>query len=156
MSSQGIALLLASLPVLGIFGADKFYLGLYTQGIIMVILTITILGLFITIPWASLCSLFLVISILWGGKPYLYPSTVEWAPIKKTDKIIAWIVVGLTVLSMIVNIVYINSATTSKTEEDKQIPTPTPKSTPSPTPTPETYIEKAEQKETYTEKIGVM
>jgi hypothetical protein len=65
---------------------------------------------------------------------------------------------------MIVNIVYINSAATSKTEENKQIPTP--KSTLSPTPTPETYIEKAEQKETYIEnteqketytgKIGVM
>lgn len=100
--SQGITLLLASL--FGIFGADKFYLGLKGQGIAMLVLTLTMFGLLVTIPWAYFSCLFLVIAILWNGKPMLYPSDIKWAPLTNTDRIIAWIVVGLAVLGMIYGI----------------------------------------------------
>ena len=73
--SQGIALLLAYF--LGIFGADKFYLGLTGQGIAMLILTLTLVGLIVTVPWTYLSSLFLVISILWNSKPMLYLSLIH-------------------------------------------------------------------------------
>jgi TM2 domain-containing membrane protein YozV len=98
--SQGIALVLAYL--FGIFGADKFYLGLTGQGITMIILTITIFGLLATIPWAYLSCLFLVIGILWKGKPMLYPDNIDWAPLTNTDRTIAWVVVGVTVIGMII------------------------------------------------------
>lgn len=97
--SQGITLVLAYL--FGIFGADKFYLGLTNQGIIMLILTLTVFGLFATVPWALLSSLFLVIGILWNGKPMLYPDNIKWAPLTQTDKTIAWIIVGITAVGII-------------------------------------------------------
>jgi TM2 domain-containing membrane protein YozV len=97
--SQGIALVLAYL--FGIFGADKFYVGLTGQGIAMVVLTCTIIGLFATIPWAYLSCLFLVIGILWNGKPMLYPDNIKWAPLTDTDRTIAWIVIAISVIGII-------------------------------------------------------
>jgi TM2 domain-containing membrane protein YozV len=97
--SQGIALILGYL--FGIFGADKFYVGLTGQGIAMVVLTCTIIGLFATIPWAYLSCLFLVIGILWKGKPMLYPDNIKWAPVTQTDTTIAWVIVAITVIGII-------------------------------------------------------
>ena len=101
--SQGIALILAY--ALGIFGADKFYIGLTTQGIIMLVLSITVIGLFVTVPWTYVSCLLLIISILWNSTPMLYPKDIKWAPITQTDKIIAWAIVGITLLGMIVPLV---------------------------------------------------
>jgi TM2 domain-containing membrane protein YozV len=115
--SQGITLLLASL--FGIFGADKFYLGLTGQGIAMIVLTLTIIGLAVTVPWAYLSCLFLVIAILWNGKPMLYPSDIKWAPLTNTDRIIAWIVVGLAVLGMIYGIFTRGNNDNSKDKDKK-------------------------------------
>lgn len=115
--SQGIALILAYL--FGIFGADKFYVGLTGQGIAMIVLTFTILGLFVSIPWAYLSGLFLVISILWKGTPMLYPSNIKWAPLTSTDTIIAWIIVGITVIGIIVGLFYRNGNIKIEDEDDK-------------------------------------
>jgi TM2 domain-containing membrane protein YozV len=96
--SKGVAALLSFF--LGPLGVDKFYVGATTLGIIQLILTITIFGMFISGPWAMLSTLALVIAILAGGVPFLYPK-VNWAPVTKSDKTIAWIVVGLAVLGFI-------------------------------------------------------
>lgn len=106
LPSQGIALFLAAIPPLGLFGADKFYLGLTTQGIIMVLLTLTLVGCLITVPWTYLCILFLIISILWGKTPLIYPNTINWAPLQSMDKIVAWVVIGLWLLGIVVGIIY--------------------------------------------------
>jgi TM2 domain-containing membrane protein YozV len=102
--SQGITLILASL--FGVFGADKFYLGLTSQGIITLVLSLTVIGLFISIPWVYLSCIFLVISILWNGKPMLYPDNIKWAPLTQTDKIIAWTFFGLAVLGIIISTIF--------------------------------------------------
>lgn len=98
--SQGIALLLNFF--LGLFGIDKFYVGRYDIGILQLILTFSVIGLLINIPLVALCTISLVIAILFEGLPFLYPG-VDWAPITKTDKAIAWIVVVLMILSMILS-----------------------------------------------------
>jgi amino acid transporter len=67
----------------------------------MVVLTCTIIGLFATIPWAYLSCLFLVIGILWKGKPMLYPDNIKWAPVTETDTTIAWVIVAITVIGII-------------------------------------------------------
>lgn len=90
----GIALLLNSF--LGIFGADKFYVGRYDLGILQFILTITIFGLFINIPWVALCSISLFIAIFLGGAPFMYPG-VQWAEISNRDKTIAVVLLVLMV-----------------------------------------------------------
>lgn len=100
--SKGVAAILAAL--LGPLGADKFYVGATGLGILQLILTITIIGLFISVPWAWLSALALVMAILFGGLPFLYPK-VNWAPTTQTDRTIAWIIVGLYVLGLVVGII---------------------------------------------------
>ena len=126
MSSQGIALILTSIPLINLFGADKFYLGLYTQGIIMILLTLSLVGLLISIPWVYLCSVFLIISIFFTGKPLFYPESVQWAPISKMDKIIAGIILFFMLLSIIFSIVYRKPTIENEDEKTKPTPTPTP------------------------------
>jgi TM2 domain-containing membrane protein YozV len=82
----GIALLLSFF--LGLFGADKFYIGRPDLGVLQIILTITFIGLAVNIPWVLLSILSLFIFIFLGGMPFMY-SGVEWAQITNTDKIIA-------------------------------------------------------------------
>jgi TM2 domain-containing membrane protein YozV len=96
--SQGVALLLNFF--FGLFGVDKFYAGRYDIGILQIILTFSIIGLLINIPLVALCTISLIIAILFEGLPFLYPG-VDWAPITKTDKTIAWIIVVLIFLSML-------------------------------------------------------
>ena len=96
--SLGIALILSSM--FGMFGADKFYAGAFGIGCIQLFLTLTIIGLLISIPWATLSTLFLTISILYGTSPMFYPS-VDWAPLTQNDKLIAYIVIGLYVFSLV-------------------------------------------------------
>ena len=137
MYSQGIALILASFPFLGLFGADKFYLGLTAQGFIMTLLTMTFVGCLVTVPWSFLCSLFLVISILWGKTPMFYPSDIKWDPLTNVDKIIAWIVLGLWLIGFIsgsFSYTIINKTRDESTNPTPTIPNPTPTS-PNPTPT---------------------
>jgi len=117
LPSQGITLLLTYF--LGIFGADKFYLGLTGQGIAMLLLTLTLFGLVITIPWTYLSCLFLVISILWNGKPMLYPSNIQWAPLTNTDKTITWIIVGVTFIGIIAGFFVGNRRIKYIKEDDK-------------------------------------
>jgi len=91
----GIALLLNFF--LGLFGADKFYIGRPDLGILQIVLTITLIGLFINVPWVLLCTISLCIAIFLGGMPFMYPG-VEWAEITNRDKIIA---VGLLIFLLI-------------------------------------------------------
>jgi len=128
LPSQGIALLLAS--ILGIFGADKFYLGLFGQGIAMLLLSLTFIGLLITIPWAYICTLFLVISILWNSKPIIYPDSIKWAPITNMDKIIAWFITCFLLLSFILNMLKIfQKKTKSEVKDSTQEKIPEPSAT---------------------------
>jgi TM2 domain-containing membrane protein YozV len=92
----GIALLLNFF--LGIFGADKFYVGNYDLGILQLILSITFIGLAITIPWTFLCMLSLFIFVFLGGSAFMYPN-VQWADISNTDKTIAIILILIMILS---------------------------------------------------------
>lgn len=97
---RGIALLLSYL--LGILGADKFYLGLIGQGVGMLILTLSIIGILGSGIWSLLCTISLVTAILYKNKPFMYPSTIEWEPVDDTDNTILWIVIGLMILEIIV------------------------------------------------------
>jgi len=97
--SQGIALLLNFF--FGTLGVDKFYVGRYDLGILQLILSLTLIGLFISAPWALLCTVSLLIAILYGGLPFMYPG-VEWAPLTQTDKKIAWVLFIIIILATII------------------------------------------------------
>jgi len=97
----GIAALLAAFPLTGPLGIDKYYVGATKIGIIQTVLTLTIIGLFATVPWAAVSTLALVVAIFAGGMPFLYPGVV-WAPVQTFDKAAAGIIIGLVVLSAIV------------------------------------------------------
>jgi TM2 domain-containing membrane protein YozV len=92
MKSKGTALILAGL--FGPLGIDKFYVGAPLLGFIQLFLAISIIGMLVSLPWAILSVLTLVLLILFGTSTFLYPS-VNWLPTTENDKIIAWIVVGL-------------------------------------------------------------
>jgi len=100
--SKGAALALAGL--FGPFGVDKFYVGLPELGLIQILLTITIIGMVITLPWSAITIIGLVLAILFGSGTLLYPG-VEWEETTTNDQIIAWIVVGLYVLGLVSTIV---------------------------------------------------
>ena len=97
--SKGIALLLSTF--FGIFGADKFYVGAIGQGVIILILTIIIIGIPISSMWASLSSLTLLLTILFGIGTFLYPQ-VNWAPTTQFDKNVGYVVAVLFVLGLII------------------------------------------------------
>jgi TM2 domain-containing membrane protein YozV len=94
MSSPGVAALLASLPLIGWAGADKFYIGRWDIGLIQLILTITVIGSLVSIPWSILSAFVLLLGIVSvGGSPiccYPTPST-GWAPVTSFDKVVGWI-----------------------------------------------------------------
>ena len=94
--SKGVALLLSFL--LGPFGVDKFYVGENTLGIIQLVLTLSFIGLAISIPWTLLCILSLLIAIALGGQAFMYPG-VKWRPDTKIDKIIMGVIIAFIVLS---------------------------------------------------------
>jgi hypothetical protein len=85
--SLGVAAILANLPISGWIGLDKYYIGATSIGIIQTILSLTIIGLIVTVPFSGICTLSLCLAILSGGLPFLYPK-VEWAPVKTFDKIV--------------------------------------------------------------------
>ena len=101
----GVAAALAAFPITGVFGADKYYVstkenGAWKLGLAQTILSILVLGLIISVPWMYLSTFVLVVAILWGGIPSLCPS-VDWAPHSTTDTIVAWVIVGLYIISLI-------------------------------------------------------
>ena len=86
--SKGVALLLSTF--FGMFGIDKFYVGATGQGVTILILTLIIIGIPISSIWASLSSLTLLLTILFGIGTFLYPP-VNWAPTTKFDKNVAYV-----------------------------------------------------------------
>ena len=103
LPSKGIAAALAAFPLTGIFGIDKYYSGTTRSWWIQLALSLTIIGLFISGPWAFISWIVLVIAILYGSNAVhssLYPG-VKWAPISNGDKTIAYIIIGLWLLSII-------------------------------------------------------
>lgn len=85
--SKGAALLLSG--VAGLFGADKFYIGEPVLGLIQMFLSLSIVGLLVSIPWTAISTITLLVSILIGGATtFLYPD-VDWAPIGDADIAIA-------------------------------------------------------------------
>ena len=96
--SKGAALALAAM--FGPLGVDKFYVGLPLLGLIQLILTISIAGMVVSLPWSIICIIGLVLSILFGTATVLYPG-VEWEETTQNDQIIAWIVVGTYVLGLV-------------------------------------------------------
>jgi TM2 domain-containing membrane protein YozV len=99
--SKGVALLLSTF--FGIFGADKFYVGATSQGVVMLILTIIIIGIPISSVWASLSVLTLLLTILFGINTFLYPQ-VNWAPTTQFDKNVAYVVGFCWVLMILVSV----------------------------------------------------
>jgi TM2 domain-containing membrane protein YozV len=112
--SLGITLLLNFF--LGILGIDKFYAGKYDIGIIQLILSLTFVGLALTIPWVFLCTISLLIAILYGGLPFLYPG-VDWAPLTQTDKKIAWVVLIFMIFASLIQLMT-NYKKTNKESKD--------------------------------------
>ena len=114
--SLGVAAALAAFPPTGLVGGDKYYVAWgegkdkegkdktfwqqWKWGLIQTLLTISFVGLLISVPWMYLSTFVLVIAVLWRGIPHLYPQ-VEWAPVSSTDSIVVWIIVVLYILSMI-------------------------------------------------------
>lgn len=115
--SQGVTLLLNFF--LGLFGVDKFYIGRYDLGILQLVLTLTFIGMVITIPWVFLCTISLLIAILYGGLPLLYPG-IEWAPLTQTDKNIAWFVLIFMLLGGLIQILTKYNKKSDEKYEDKQ------------------------------------
>lgn len=82
-----IALLLCEF--LGIFGAHKFYLGEKKSAVIMLVLTLTFVGVFVTSLWA-----------LWDWFNFV---AGNYMPLKtKTDKVVRTVLVTLTILSLFI------------------------------------------------------
>lgn len=100
--SKGAALALAGL--FGPFGVDKFYVGLPELGLIQILLTITVIGMVITLPWSAITIIGLVLSILFGASTLLYPG-VEWEETTVNDQVVAWIIVGVYVFGLLASIV---------------------------------------------------
>ena len=101
----GVAAALAAFPITGVFGADKYYVstkknGAWKLGLAQTILSILVFGLIVSVPWMYLSTFVLVVAILWKGAPSLYPK-VDWAEHSPTDTIVAWIIVGLYIISLI-------------------------------------------------------
>lgn len=97
--SKGVALLLSTF--FGMFGIDKFYVGATGQGVTILILTLIIIGIPISSIWASLSSLTLLLTILFGIGTFLYPP-VNWAPTTQFDKNVAYVMLVLIVLGLII------------------------------------------------------
>lgn len=100
--SKGAALALAGL--FGPLGVDKFYVGLPEIGLIQIILSVSIIGLVISLPWSAICILGLVLSILFGTGTFLYPG-VEWEETTSNDQIIAWVVVGIYIFGLLISMI---------------------------------------------------
>lgn len=103
---KGVAAALAAFPLTGIFGIDKLYSGTSRSWWIQLVLSLTILGLIVSWPWAFASWIVLVFAILYGSNAVhstLYPG-VEWAPITSTDKLIAYIIIVIWIISFIVGI----------------------------------------------------
>jgi hypothetical protein len=112
----GIALLLNFF--LGAFGADKFYIGRNDLGIIQIVLTLTVIGLVINVPWVLLCGLSLFILIFGAGPAFMYQG-VEWAEITTTDKVIAGILLFVLVVAYISKKVTENYKDTTKKSKSR-------------------------------------
>ena len=96
---KGVALLLSGF--LGPFGADKFYVGATTQGVIQLILSITLFGLLVSVPWSIISSIGIIIAILYNSKNSpIYPD-VDWAPQKDIDIYISYFIIFTYIISTI-------------------------------------------------------
>ena len=82
----GVATILASIPISGYFGLDKFYVGAKSMGILQTVLSLSFFGLLFTIPYSHFSAIMLCITIFSGGLPFLYPK-VSWAPVTTFDKV---------------------------------------------------------------------
>lgn len=101
--SQGTAAILSAL--FGVFGVDKFYTGRWELGLLQLLLTLSIVGSFISIPWALLSTIILVIGIL-RKKPLtgIYPQPLSpnsWSDITDFDTIVAWVIIIIAVITII-------------------------------------------------------
>lgn len=102
----GVASLLASIPIVGLFGVDKFYAGATGIGILQLVLTLTIFGTIITGPWSWISGGVLAVAVFVGSnKPILYPD-VEWDTSNpkedKTYAMVSAVILGISIISGIV------------------------------------------------------
>ena len=103
---KGVALLLSAF--LGPFGADKFYVGATTQGVVQLILSITLFGLLVSVPWSIISTIGIIIAILYNSKHSpLYPD-VDWASQKDIDNYISYFVIISYIISSISYTMYGN------------------------------------------------
>ena len=111
-SSKGVDAALAALPT-GFFGVDKMYAGgvgskAFNVGVVQaVIAVIALLSLsisplagYVSSYWMVLSVFVLVVAILLGGAPWLYPE-VKWAKTNRSDKVVGYVILGLFCLSLI-------------------------------------------------------
>ncbi len=99
--SKGVAAILAALPIVGWGGGSMYYVGATGRGIAMTVLSITLIGLCVTMPWAWLSAFALVLTILFGVAPFMYPDDVKWLPTTHADRVVAWIIVAVYVIGII-------------------------------------------------------
>ena len=102
--SKGVALILASIPGIGMMGFDKLYVGSTGLFVAQLLCTLLIIGVIFSGPYQLISMLSLILLILFSTGPFLYPK-VDWAPTTKNDKIIAWVVVAIYVLAIVVSII---------------------------------------------------
>lgn len=98
--SQTIALLLNAFPLTGIFGGHYWYTGLTTLALLQTILSLTIIGIFITLPISYLSAFILILSILFGISNFMYPG-VKFHPTTSLDRYIAYFIIGIYIGSII-------------------------------------------------------
>jgi len=99
MYSIGLALLLAYF--FGIFGADKFYLGMNFLGLTMLILTLTIVGLIITVPWSFVNIISLLVAIFIGSVNVFGYRSIKWNRLNNFDYFAAIFVGALTIAGIV-------------------------------------------------------
>jgi TM2 domain-containing membrane protein YozV len=99
--NKGTAFLLSFF--FGAFGIDKFYVGATSLGVLQLLLTLSLLGLLISLPWAFISTIVIGVSILTLSNPILYPD-INWAPDSPRDKVILLVIFILFILSMFRNI----------------------------------------------------
>jgi TM2 domain-containing membrane protein YozV len=114
--SKGIAMLLSFL--FGPFGADKFYVGAPSLGILQLLLTLSILGMFISVPWAFLSTIVLGLAILTSSVPALYPN-VNWAPVTSSDMIIVISIIAICAIGYFVRLAKLKNENYEKDKNKK-------------------------------------
>lgn len=101
---KGVALALASFPLTGVIGIDKLYVGKPGLFALQLALSLTLIGLIVSVPWNIISIGTLLVAILYSSSTIssIYPG-VNWAKQTEIDTYIAYTVVLLWIFSIVLS-----------------------------------------------------